>query len=196
MKRRDFLRRTAIGASALLITRIEPLAATQTGPALVVRNGRKSFALEEMTMSDLQRSMDSGRFTAAVLVRHYLQRIKGVDRKGPRLNSVIELNPDAIGIAEALDRERKAKGPRGPLHGIPILIKDNIDTHDRMTTTAGSLALEGSIPPRDSFLVARLRAAGAVILGKTKLSEWANFRGSRSISGWSGRGGLTRNPYA
>jgi amidase len=148
-----------------------------------------------MTVADLQHGMASGRLTTAALVRHYLKRIEEVDRKGPRLKSVIELNPDAFGIAEALDRERKVKGPRGPLHGIPILIKDNIDTHDRMTTTAGSLALEGSIPPRDSFLVERLRAAGAVILGKTNLSEWANFRGSRSISGWSGRGGQTRNPY-
>ena len=146
-------------------------------------------------MADLQQGMASGRFTAVGLVRHYLKRIEEVDRKGARLKSVIELNPDALAIAEALDRERKKNRPRGPLHGIPILIKDNIATHDRMTTTAGSLALEGSIAPRDSFLVERLRAAGGVILGKTNLSEWANFRGARSISGWSGRGGQTRNPY-
>src|SRR5437867_5757938 len=195
MKRRDFLWQTAIGASAFLIIRTASGAAPQSGTAPAARNGRKSFALEELTVADLQRGMASGKFTAAALVRHYLQRIGEVDRKGPRLKAVIELNPDAFGIAEALDRERKTKGPRGPLHGIPILIKDNIDTHDRMTTTAGSLALEGSIPPRDSFLAERLRAAGAVILGKTNLSEWANFRGSRSISGWSGRGGQTRNPY-
>jgi len=130
------------------------------------------------------------------LARLYLKRIEEVDRRGPRLNAVIELNPEALRIAEALDRERRTTGPRGPLHGIPVLIKDNIDTHDRMTTTAGSLALTGSIAPRDSFIVERLRTAGLVILGKTNLSEWANFRGSRSISGWSGRGGLTRNPYA
>jgi amidase len=148
-----------------------------------------------MTVADLQRGMATGRFTAGALVRHYLKRIAEVDQTGRRLKAVIELNPDAFAIAEALDRERKTNGPRGPLHGIPILIKDNIDTHDRMTTTAGSLALEGSIPPLDSFLAGRLRAAGAVILGKTNLSEWANFRGSRSISGWSGRGGQTRNPY-
>ena len=149
-----------------------------------------------MTVAELQRGLTSGRFTAAALVRRYLKRIEEVDRRGPRLKAVLELNPDALAIAQALDRERKAKGPRGLLHGIPVLIKDNIDTHDRMTTTAGSLALAGSIAPRDSFVVDQLRAAGVVILGKTNLSEWANFRGSRSISGWSGRGGLTRNPYA
>ncbi|PYI79913.1 MAG: amidase [Verrucomicrobia bacterium] len=156
----------------------------------------KPFALEEMGVAELQRGMASRRFTAAALVRRYLHRIDEVDRHGPRLRSVIELNPDALAIAEALHQERKTKGPRGPLHGIPVLIKDNINTHDRMTTTAGSLALAGSIAPRDSFVVERLRVAGAIILGKTNLSEWANFRGSRSISGWSGRGGLTRNPYA
>src|SRR5213594_449012 len=195
MKRRDFLRRTALSASALLITRTASgsMATADTPPA--GHNGRKSFALEEMTVAELQRGMASGRFTATALVRHYLKRIAEVDRKGPRLKAVIELNPDALGIAEALDRDRKIKGPRGPLHGIPILIKDNIDTHDRMTTTAGSLALAGSIAPRDACLVERLRAAGVVLLGKTNLSEWANFRGSRSISGWSGRGGQTRNPY-
>src|SRR6266568_8158541 len=195
MKRRDFLRRTAIGASALLITRRASGSTTKTGTPPAERNGRKSFALEEMTVADLQNGMPAGRFTAAALARQYLKRIAEVDRKGPRLKAVIELNPDALGIAEVLDRERQSKSQRGPLHGIPILIKDNIDTHDRMTTTAGSLALEGSIAPQDSFLVERLRSAGAVILGKTNLSEWANFRGSRSISGWSGRGGQTRNPY-
>ena len=195
MKRRDFLRRTTLGASALLIIKSTSGSTTRTGTSPAGRDGKKSFALEEMTVAELQQGMASGRFTAVALVRHYLKRIAEVDRKGPRLKAVIELNPDALGIAQALDRERKSKGPRGPLHGIPILIKDNIDTHDRMTTTAGSLALAGSIAPQDSFLVERLRAAGAVILGKTNLSEWANFRGSRSISGWSGRGGQTRNPY-
>jgi amidase len=153
------------------------------------------FELEEMTVAELQRGMDSMRFTATSLVKSYCRRISEIDQHGPRLNTVIELNPEALVIARELDRERAAKGPRGPLHGIPILIKDNIDTHDRMMTTAGSLALAGSIAPRDSFIVERLRAAGAVLLGKTNLSEWANFRGSRSISGWSGRGGLSRNPY-
>ena len=155
----------------------------------------KPFDLEEITVAELQRGMASGRITAVGLAKAYLRRIASVDRRGPHLKSVIELNPDALALARALDRERQATGPRGLLHGIPILIKDNLDTHDRMSTTAGSLALEGSIAPRDAFVVERLRAAGAVILGKTNLSEWANFRGSRSISGWSGRGGQTRNPY-
>lgn len=155
----------------------------------------RTFDLEELTVAELQRQMASGETTAEELTAAYLQRIDSVDRHGPGVNSVIELNPDASAVARALDRERLAKGPRGPLHGIPVLIKDNLATHDRMTTTAGSLALEGSIAPRDSFVVERLRAAGIVLLGKANLSEWANFRGSRSISGWSGRGGLTRNPY-
>jgi amidase len=155
----------------------------------------KKFAFDEATISQLQEWMASEKFSAAALSKRYLARIEEIDRRGPALNAVIETNPDALAIAEELDRERKVNGPRGPLHGIPVLIKDNIDTHDRMTTTAGSLALKGSIPPRDSFVAQKLRAAGAVILGKTNLSEWANFRGSLSTSGWSGRGGQTRNPY-
>lgn len=149
-----------------------------------------------MTIAQLQRAMETGEFTARKITEHYLERIASLDQNGPRVNAVIEINPDALAIADALDAERRAGKIRGELHGIPILLKDNIDTHDRMTTTAGSLALEGSIAPRDAFLVERLRDAGAVILGKTNLSEWANFRGKRSISGWSSRGGLTRNPYA
>src|SRR5262249_27218190 len=125
-----------------------------------------------------------------------LARIEAIDRKGPALRGVIEVNPDALALADALDRERKEKGPRGPLHGIPVLVKDNIDTADEMATTTGSLALVGAKPPRDAFLVTRLRQAGALLLGKTNLSEWANARSSTSTSGWSGRGGLTRNPYA
>ena len=140
--------------------------------------------------------MAGGSLTAHTLAQRYLERIAAIDKRGPALNSVIELNPDALAIAAALDAERKAKGARGPLHGIPVLIKDNIDTADRMMTTAGSLALLGSIAAHDSVVAERLRAAGAVILGKTNLSEWANFRSSHSTSGWSGRGGLTRNPYA
>jgi amidase len=154
------------------------------------------FELEETTIADLQHAMASGRLTAHAIAEQYLARIEAVDKQGPTVNSVIELNPDALAIADALDRERKDKGARGPLHGIPILIKDNIDTADRMKTTAGSLALADAIAPRDAFLVERLRAAGAVILGKTNLSEWANFRADRSTSGWSGRGGQTRHPYA
>jgi len=147
-------------------------------------------------IAELQAEMERGKLTSRALVRLYLRRIEELDRRGPTLRSVIEVNPDALEIAAALDRERKQKGARGPLHGIPILVKDNIDTADRMTTTAGSLALEGWIPPEDAFLVKRLREAGAVILGKANLSEWANFRGSRSSSGWSARGGQTRHPYA
>ncbi len=157
---------------------------------------RRSFVLEEATISDLQSAMHAGRETAVSLANHYLDRIQRIDRNGPKVNSVIELNPDALSIARERDRERKSGHNRGPLHGVPILLKDNIDTHDRMMTTAGSLALLGSIARRDSFVTQRLRAAGAVILGKTNLSEWANFRGDRSTSGWSARGGLTKNPYA
>src|SRR5262249_10945730 len=138
----------------------------------------------------------SGKFTARSLAEKYLARIEEIDKQGPGLNSVIEVNPDALAAADALDQERKEKGPRGPLHGVPVLLKDNIDTDDRMATTAGSLALAGARPPRDSFVARRLREAGAVLLGKTNLSEWANFRCGYSTSGWSGRGGLTRNPYA
>jgi amidase len=158
--------------------------------------GVRPFELDESTIADLQNAMNSGKLTAHSITRKYLDRIAAIDKKGPSLNSVLEINPDALAIADALDKERKERGPRGPMHGIPVLIKDNIDTADRMSTTAGSLALVGSKPPADSFLVQRLRAAGAIILGKTNLSEWANIRASRSTSGWSGRGGLTKNPYA
>ena len=151
--------------------------------------------LPEWTISDLQEKMEIGELTARRLVELYTERISEIDKEGPYINSVIELNPDALGIADALDAERKAGKTRGPLHGVPILIKDNIDTADRMQTTAGSLALEGHIAAKDAFIVKQLRKAGAVILGKTNLSEWANFRGKRSVSGWSSRGGLTRNPY-
>ena len=139
--------------------------------------------------------MTAGRYTARQIAELYLRRIDEIDRQGPALRSVIEVNPDALTIADALDAERRTRGPRGPLHGIPILIKDNIDTADRMLTTAGSLALAESRPARDAFVVERLRAAGAVILGKTNLSEWANFRSTKSSSGWSARGGQTKNPY-
>jgi len=149
--------------------------------------------LEEATVAELQEAMKSGKETAASIARAYLDRIKKRDGK---IRSVIEVNPDALAIAKKLDEERKSKGPRGPLHGIPILIKDNIATADKMQTTAGSLALVGVKPPRDAFVVSRLRAAGAVILGKTNLSEWANIRSPKSSSGWSARGGLTRNPYS
>ncbi len=149
-----------------------------------------------MTIAALQEGMASGRYSARSIAERYLARMDAVDTSGPAINSVIERNPDAIRIAEERDAERKAGRVRGPLHGIPVLIKDNIDTADRMRTSAGSLALAESIAPRDAFIAARLREAGAVILGKTNLSEWANFRSTHSTSGWSGRGGQTKNPYA
>jgi amidase len=152
--------------------------------------------LEEATIAGLAARIARGEVTAEGLVAQYTARIEAIDRAGPALRSVIELNPDAAAIARSLDEERRTKGPRGPLHGVPVLLKDNIDTGDRMLTTAGSLALAGAPAPADSAVAARLRAAGAVILGKTNLSEWANIRSTRSTSGWSARGGLTKNPYA
>jgi amidase len=154
------------------------------------------FALTEVTIADLQRRMEAGQDTARSLVEQYLARIEAVDRSGAALRAVLEVNPDARAIADGLDVERRSGRVRGPLHGVPILIKDNIATADRMLTTAGSLALAAAPAPRDAFIVQRLRAAGAVVLGKTNLSEWANFRSTHSSSGWSGRGGQTRNPYA
>jgi len=154
------------------------------------------FELDEMTVTDLQKRMQSGQDTAKSLVEKYLARIDKLETRGPSLHCMIEINPEAMSIAEAIDVERRTTGVRGALHGIPVLIKDNIGTADRMTTTAGSLALEGSIPAKDSYVAARLREAGAVILGKTNLSEWANFRSTRSSSGWSARGGQAKNPYA
>ena len=155
-----------------------------------------AFELEEMTIVQLQDGMRAGRWTARGVAEQYLARIDQLDQRGPALRTVIEINPDAVSIAAQMDAERASKGPRGPLHGIPVLIKDNIDTGDRMHTSAGSLALAASIAPRDSFVAARLRAAGAVILGKANLSEWANIRSSHSSSGWSARGGQCCNPYA
>jgi len=167
------------------------LASPATEPAAI-----QPFEFEEATISGLQLKMRTGEISAQSLTQAYLARIEQLDKVAPNLNSVIEVNPDAVRIAESLDRERKARGPRGPMHGIPVLIKDNIDTADRLQTTAGSLALLGSKPSQDATVAQRLREAGAVILGKTNLSEWANIRSSHSTSGWSGRGGLTKNPYA
>jgi amidase len=155
-----------------------------------------ALSLEELTIPELQERMQAGGLTSEGAAAWYLERIRRIDRHGPALNAVIEVNPDALSIARSLDDERARGIVRGPMHGIPILIKDNLDTADRMQTTAGSLALEGEPAPRDAFIVERLREAGAVILGKTNLSEWANFRSTRSSSGWSSRGGQTRNPYA
>jgi amidase len=192
--RRQFLQTTFLGAAAAAL-RADP-AAEARGADDKPAGHVEPFELDELTIADLQRAQKSGKETTRSLVKKYQARIEAIDQHGPALNSVIEFNPDALEIAEALDRERAAKGPRGPLHGIPVLIKDNIDTADRMHTTAGSLALVDARPPEDAFLVRRLREAGALILGKTNLSEWANIRCSYSTSGWSGRGGLTKNPYA
>jgi len=197
--RRSFLRSSLASGAALSLcpafaaARDLSTASEQTSTSATTI---KPFVLDEVTISDLHDGMKSGKFTARSLVEKYRERIGEIDKKGPAINSIIQLNPDAMAIADALDQERKAKGIRGPLHGVPVLIKDNIDTADNMMTTAGSLALVGSKPLTDSFVAKKLRAAGAVILGKTNLSEWANIRSSHSTSGWSGRGGLTRNPYA
>lgn len=192
--RREFLRYSAVGGVVALAHRVMIVSGEDSAssrPASSV----SSFELEEATVAELQAGMKKGKWTARSIAQTYLSRIDKIDKQGPAVNSILELNPDALKIADALDRERKTKGARGPLHGIPVLIKDNIDTADRMMTTAGSLALAGSIPLKDSFVVQRLRAAGAVILAKTNLSEWANIRSSHSSSGWSGRGGQTKNPY-
>ncbi len=195
MDRRQFIGTAAAGTAGAALTAgctIE----RANGPRASVGNGVGPFELDEVGVAELQSSMEAGERTARSITEAYLGRIEELNLQGPELRAVIETNPDALDIADALDAERAANGPRGPLHGIPVLIKDNIATADRMTTTAGSLALEGSVPLRDAFIVERLRAAGAVVLGKANLSEWANFRGERSSSGWSARGGQCRNPYA
>jgi amidase len=194
LSRRNFLRTTAIGAAgaAALPSCVSP---ESSKPESEAHTGRSVFELEEKTIAELGDAMSSGSYTAEQMVELYLDRIEEIDRSGPSLNSVIEVNPEALALARALDRERAEGKVRSPLHGIPILIKDNIDTADQMQTTAGSMALVGPAPDRDAFVVSRLREAGAIILGKANLSEWANFRSSRSTSGWSGRGGQTRNPY-
>jgi len=189
--RRGFLESSAWGGLAAALVAREAM--SEPSPP---RARAKAFELDEINLTGLEDGMKRGKFTASSLAEKYLARYGEIDKAGPAINSVIEINPEALAIARELDRERKARGPRGPLHGIPILIKDNIGTHDRMQTTAGSLALLGAIPPQDSFVARKLREAGAVILGKTNLSEWANFRSTHSTSGWSARGGLTRNPYA
>ncbi|HEX3684868.1 MAG TPA: amidase [Bryobacteraceae bacterium] len=199
MNRRKFLTTTAL-ASALAARAQEPKppmqepshADTQHAPGV----GLRSFELDELTVSELAGRMKQGALTAERIAQLYLERIDEIDRRGPALRSVIEINPDALAIAKGLDEEYKAKGPRGPLHGIPVLLKDNIETGDKMQTTAGSMALAGTPAAKDAWVAERLRAAGAVILGKTNLSEWANFRSTHSTSGWSGRGGQTKNPYA
>jgi amidase len=187
LTRRDFVGAATTLAAATALPRIVHAAAPVSGPRA---------PLDEKTIAELQAGMARGELTSHGITQQYLERIASLDRQGPTLRHVLETNPDALAIADGLDAERKAGKTRGPMHGIPVLVKDNIDTADRMTTTAGSLALEGSHPSRDAYIVERLRAAGAVILGKTNLSEWANFRSTHSSSGWSGRGGQGRNPYA
>lgn len=191
LSRRKFLHSTILGSVATLTTLKTSISLESS-----VEQQPARFELDEVTIAQLQTMMKDGNATARSIAEKYLARIDEIDKRGPTINSVIEINPDALAIADTLDQERKAKGPRGPLHGIPVLIKDNIDTADRMMTTAGSLALVGAKPSKDAFIVQRLREAGAVILGKTNLSEWANFRSSHSTSGWSGRGGQTKNPYS
>ncbi|HEV7514540.1 MAG TPA: amidase [Candidatus Acidoferrum sp.] len=195
--RRKFIQASLLGASAAVLTPRSALAASSSrvSPAFETKSSAGSFGLDEITVAELQEGMTSGRFTAHSITEKYLERIEAIDKHGPAINSVIEVNPDALSIAKELDKERKQKHLRGPLHGIPVLLKDNIDTSDRMMTTAGSLALLGSKPPKDSKVAQKLREAGAVILGKTNLSEWANIRSNQSTSGWSGRGGQTKNPY-
>lgn len=195
MDRRNFVRNAALTAAVVAGAKPAKGEGSVRESAAVELKPAAAFDLEEKAIDDLQRMMATGRMSSKQITQAYLSRIDQLNKKGPALHAVIETNPDALSIASALDAERKAKGPRGPLHGIPVLLKDNIDTHDRMTTTAGSVALEGSIPLRDSFIAARLRAAGAVLLGKANLSEWANFRSSHASSGWTGRGGQTKNPY-
>jgi amidase len=184
MDRREFLESTLVAGTVRF-------SAPDIRRAIPVQ----AFELEEATVASLQAGMTSGQWSARSLTEQYLVRIAAIDRSGPAINAILELNPDALMVAEQLDRERKANGARGPLHGVPFLVKDNLDTGDRMMTTAGSLALVGSSAPRDATVVERLRKAGAVLLGKTNLSEWANYRSTQSTSGWSGRGGLTKNPY-
>ncbi|HEY0547381.1 MAG TPA: amidase [Pyrinomonadaceae bacterium] len=193
MNRRGFLHASMLG-SAMLLTHSILVGTEERAFAMPPRRDKK-FELEETTIAGLQQAMMTGKLSSRSITEKYLKRIEEIDRRGG-LNSVIETNPEAEAIAEALDRERKEKGARSPLHGIPVLIKDNIDTADRMKTTAGSLALMNAKPLRDSHVAQRLREAGAVILGKTNLSEWANFRSTHATSGWSGRGGQTHNPYA
>jgi len=196
MKRREFLQIVAAGSSVLSAGGLSSCSRSSALAGTAVASDQAKFALNEVTISQLQADMQSGKHTARSIARMYLERIDRIDRSGPSLRSVIELNPDALEIAGRLDAERREGRVRGPMHGIPVLIKDNIETADRMTTTAGSLALEGFVAARDSCVARKLKDAGAVILGKTNLSEWANFRSTRSTSGWSGRGGQTHNPYA
>jgi amidase len=193
MDRRKFLQNsTLLAATPLILQACSPSSKTEkpSDP-----NSTSSFALDEITIDDLQKKMQSNELTSRAITEMYLKRIQEIDKSGPTINSIIEINPEALSIAEALDAERKSGKVRGPMHGIPVLIKDNINSGDKMMTTAGSIALDGNIAKEDAFIIKKLRESGAVLLGKTNLSEWANFRSNRSASGWSSRGGQTHNPY-
>jgi len=192
MNRRNFIRNSSL--ASLSVTTISAVATEKSSSAQLYA-AIPPFSLEEITIDALQEKMQKGQLTAVVLTKMYLKRIQEIDKSGPTLNSIIELNPDALTIAAAMDAERKAGKVRGPMHGIPILIKDNISTGDKMMTTAGAMALVGNVMSQDAFIVKQLRASGAVLLGKTNLSEWANFRSTRSTSAWSSRGRQTKNPY-
>ncbi|MFV8392258.1 amidase [Flavobacterium sp. LB2P6] len=197
MKRRSFITTATLasaGLTTLLITGCTS-GTKKDDDSISVEDSNEVFELDEETIGSLKEKLASGKYTSEQLVQLYLKRINAIDKNGPQLNSVIEINPDAVAIAVVMDKEMKAGKSRGPLHGIPVLIKDNIDTADKMQTTAGSLAMVGNIASKDAFVVKKLREAGAIIIGKTNLSEWANFRSTQSCSGWSSRGGQTKNPY-
>ena len=197
MKRRDFLATTTLAGVVSVLSESCNTAQTNTNTAAAAPTPfADHFELNEVSISELQQKIKGNQYNAQELVKTYLERIDQIDKKGPAINSIIEVNPDAMDIARKLDEELKAGKSRGPLHGVPVVIKDNIDTADKMKTSAGSLALANSVAPKDSFVAQKLREAGAIIIAKTNLSEWANIRSSHSTSGWSGRGGLTKNPYA
>jgi len=196
MNRRNFIKNSsAVGLSATTLAVAACTTNKESTPETTSETFTDDFVLNEVSIGELQKHMQSGQYSSADITKLYLDRIQAIDQKGPTLKSVIEVNPDALSIASAMDQERKAGKVRGPLHGIPVLLKDNIDTGDQLMTTAGALALKGHKAAKDAFVAQKLREAGAVILGKTNLSEWANFRSTRSSSGWSSRGGQTRNPY-
>ena len=199
MNRRNFLKNSSLAGltlSSLTMGACNPGSAGKNQAEKITGNPADAFELSEITINELQQKMQNGQYTSRSITQMYLDRIEAIDKNGPKLNSVIEVNPDALIIADTMDQERKNGKTRGPLHGIPVLIKDNIDTADKMATSAGSIALADNKADQDAFIVKKLRDAGAVLLGKTNLSEWANFRSTRSTSGWSSRGGQTRNPYA
>jgi len=200
MKRRTFILDLATflaGVHLLNSTACQPVSNTPKIPSLTApqTSGNSMFVLEEMTIDQLQKGYKNGSFTVSEIVQSYLNKIEEIDKNGPALNSIIQGNPDAMSIAKELEEELRSGKSRGPLHGVPVILKDNIDTKDEMFTTAGSRALIGCKPLQDSQVAAKLRAAGAVILAKANLSEWANFRANISSSGWSGVGGQTKNPY-